>query len=776
MTPAKTPRFSQMARNPWADQWLADAAGQRNLPGADRLAEFSDRPSAWEALVAAGCSDAAVLELACMVAATKPADLTQLGPGDASLLARVTAEKHGVVALRLTGPTIVVATSNPLLATLERDLAHATGRRIDIVTASPASIADAQRRVYSSDASASAPAAAGTPVDAVARTGQGASTQPPRRSTSVAAQPERPHADDPDSGRSHITELVDEIFADALKEGASDLHFEPKSDGLLVRFRVDGGLFDSRRLPVAESAQVVRRIKVLANVDIADSMRPQDGRATIVHEGRSIDLRISTLPLGGSSEKVVVRVLDSRVAERELNVIGYTPRELARVQRLLELPEGLILVTGPTGSGKTSTLYAAVRHVHRSDLNIVTVEDPIEYRIEGINQVQVNEKTRMTFAASLRSILRQDPDVVLIGEMRDAETASIAVKAAMTGHLVLSTLHSSDALSTLDRLYGMDIDTGALAAALKGIVGQRLVRKLCRQCAMPITLADLTVRQQKLLAGRQAAKLQKPVGCAECRGTGYKGRTIVAEIFLVTPMIQRAIARRADLAELSDLAKQCGTLSMWESGLERVLDGTTSLHELLDNVPAPIEETEGSSEQADIDALLAQLLAKPTGHPAPVRPTLPEFEDIQPPSDTVPFRSPSAPVASRAPTRGHGASLRVLVVDDDHAHRRALAAALSREGLAVIEAADGEAALSYARRLHPDVIVTEIALPRLDAPGLLQALAIEGIRARVIVYTRQTDHELHAWLSELGAEDIVPSSVEPSALAVRLRGKVVSVA
>ena len=490
MTPAKTPRFSQMGRKPWADQWLADAAVQRNLPGADHLAGFSDRPSAWEALVAAGTSAAAVLELACAVAATKPADLTQLGPADASLLARATAEKHGVVAVRVTGPTIVVATSNPLHATLERDLAHATGRRIDIVTASPASIADAQHRVYATEPAANAPVAMGAPLEVAGGSGPGASGQPPRRSTTVAAHPERQQADDPESGRSHITELVDEIFTDALKEGASDLHFEPKSDGLLVRFRVDGGLFDARRLPMSESAQVVRRIKVLANVDIADSMRPQDGRATITHEGRSIDLRISTLPLGGSSEKVVVRVLDSRVAERELNVIGYTPKELTRVQRLLELPEGLILVTGPTGSGKTSTLYAAVRHVHRSDLNIVTVEDPIEYRIEGINQVQVNEKTRMTFAASLRSILRQDPDVVLVGEMRDAETASIAVKAAMTGHLVLSTLHSSDALSTLDRLYGMDIDTGALAAALKGIIGQRLVRKLCPQCAIPIVLAD----------------------------------------------------------------------------------------------------------------------------------------------------------------------------------------------------------------------------------------------------------------------------------------------
>ena len=203
-------------------------------------------------------------------------------------------------------------------------------------------------------------------------------------------------------------------------------------------------------------------------MDIADTMRPQDGRLAVQFEGRNIDMRVSTLPLGGMSEKVVMRALDSRTAARDLDAIGYTERELLKVRRLLELPEGLMLVTGPTGSGKTSTLYAAVRHLHRPDLNIVTVEDPIEYRIDGINQVQVNEKARMTFAASLRSILRQDPDVVLVGEMRDAETASIAVKASLTGHLVLSTLHASDALSTLDRLYDMDISSADRSSESSG--------------------------------------------------------------------------------------------------------------------------------------------------------------------------------------------------------------------------------------------------------------------------------------------------------------------
>ena len=479
-----------------------------------------------------------------------------------------------------------------------------------------------------------------------------------------------------------------------------------------------------------------------------------------------------------------MRVIDSRVAARDLDVIGYTPKELAKVKRLLELPEGLMLVTGPTGSGKTSTLYAAVRHVHRPDLNIVTVEDPIEYRIDGINQVQVNEKARMTFAASLRSILRQDPDVVLIGEMRDAETASIAVKASMTGHLELSTLPASDALSTLDRLYGMDIDTGALSGALKGIIGQRLVRTLCDACAAPATLAELPTHQQSLLSGRKTERLRKPVGCASCRGTGYRGRTLVAEIFLVTPAIQRAISRRANLAELSELARDCGAITMWESGLERVLSGATSLFELLDNVAAPMSEAPDSNPQADVDALLAQLLAKPVSHPAPPREQLPDLPDV---TDSAFIRSidigdgatPALvsdaarvrPVASS--NRGSDA-LRVLVVHDVHADRRRIADALIADGITVIEAADGEQALAYARRLRPPVILTEIALPRLDAVGLLQALALEQLTPRVLIHTRQTDTELHAWMLELGAEEVMLSSVPVRALVGRVRGMAVA--
>ena len=749
MTDAST-QITYIPPASWPDRWLADAAVRRALPCAEHLSEHENRPSAWEALRAAGASDASILELACAVSATKPADLSSVGTGNASLLTQAIAERFGVVPVRSNGGTLVVATANPLSATLESELASASRRSIHIVTASPTDLAAARLRCY------------------------GASAPRSESSSAPKAISKETDADDLDSARSAIAELIDVLMQQALREGASDLHFEPKEDGLLVRFRVDGALYDVRRVPGDQSAQLVRRIKVLAGMDIADTMRPQDGRMTVQFDGRNIDMRVSTLPLGGMSEKVVMRALDSRTAARELDAIGYTERELAKVRRLLELPEGLMLVTGPTGSGKTSTLYAAVRHLHRPDLNIVTVEDPIEYRIDGINQVQVNEKARMTFAASLRSILRQDPDVVLVGEMRDAETASIAVKASLTGHLVLSTLHASDALSTLDRLYDMDIDTGALAAALKGIIGQRLVRTLCESCALPVTLAELPAHQQSLLTGRKTDQLRRPVGCPACRGSGYLGRTIVAEIFLVTPLIQRAIARRADIGELLELARECGTITMWESGIDRVLAGRTSLFELLDNVAAPVRESPETNPQADVDALLAQLLAQPVSHPAPAREPLPDIPVLSPSGaafirsvDAADGEAATPTVTARAPR-----AARVLVVDELRANRREMADAVIAAGMTALEAADGEQALAYARRLRPDVIVTDVALPRLDAIGLLQALTAEQLPIRVLIRTRQTDAALREWLLELGALDVLGMEARGVVLALRGMGAV----
>jgi type II secretory ATPase GspE/PulE/Tfp pilus assembly ATPase PilB-like protein len=715
--PATSPR--------WADQWLLDAFRREQEPLAERAAG-SSADSAWEALLQSGMDAAAILQMACAVSACKAADLSGTGSEQAALLPDLAALRYGVVPVRVESGVLDVACSNPLFPGIEQDLSFASGRRVRISIASPAEIRAAQSRIYGS----------------------------------LVPRPEAPRLmSKMDSREATVTggatAMLDRIVAEALAQRASDVHIEPKDNGLLVRLRIDGSLHDTLAVPEDLAAPLVSRLKVLANLDIADRIRPQDGRASTLFEGRQIDLRISTLPLGGRSEKVVVRILDSQVSTIDLGVLGFMPAELNRLHRLLSLNEGMILVTGPTGSGKTTTLYSALQHVQSRESNIVTVEDPIEYRLDGINQVQVNERAGLTFAAALRSILRQDPDVVLVGEIRDAETAGIAIKASMTGHLVLTTLHTNDAASAVSRLVDIGAELGALSGALKGIVAQRLVRRLCDDCSEPMALTDLPMDQQALLMGRRTDKLRRSVGCASCRGTGFRGRMVVAEVLVVTPEIQRAIARGANVAEIAELAEDRGMLTLWRAGVERVLAGSTSLHELLDNIAAPISETDTS--QSDVDALLSQLLdaGKKGASTAPA----PRSAASPPVQQRVIAATGSSSSAGRT---------RVLIVDDDREARRILRTDLEREGIAVIEAADGEAALAYARRLGPDVILTELPLPRLDGIGLLQALVGEAGAPPVLVYTSQTDDALLDWARELGALDVLSRQVEARVLIARL--------
>lgn len=790
------------AAKPWPDRWLSEAATRRGLPGSERLMQFTHMATAWQALVAAGAAEQAVLDLACLVSATKPADLSRVGPAEAALMARGTADKFGVVPVRLDGAKLVVASPNPLSSTLERDLAIATGKRIDVVTASPSAVSAASRRMYADPTFALDPALTRfkTPTGVRAVAAQ----EPPRQRPAALPMLGVDELDDRrEAAEAPASAVIDQIFAEALREQASDVQLEPKEDGVLVRFRVDGSLYDARRLSAEQGAQVARQLKLLAKLDAADVVHAQSGQASLAHEGRVMDIRVSTTPRGGVSERVVVRILDPRITSRDLDAIGYTAKQLASLKRLLELPEGIVLVAGPAGSGKTSTLYAALRQVARADAVIASVEDPIEYRIGGVNQLQVNERTGTTFGAALRSVLRERLDVLLVGEMRDTETASVAVEAAAKGPLVLSALNATDALGALDRMQSLGLDATALGAALEGIVAQRLIRKLCDDCAQPVAPSELPAHQQQLLHGRQTALLRRPVGCPRCRGTGYHGRTLVAEIFMVTPLLKQAISGKADSGTLGQIARDEGMTSMWESGLERVLGGTTSLYELLDNFAPPIVAAEAGSAQTDIDAMLAELLA-PTievSAPAPSSPAAPaisapsemeflrslEIDDVviraTPASapaivSAEPPQPPSAAASAAPPARPStpSAALRVLVVDEDQSDRRRLADALTREGMTVLEASDGESALAYVRRLKPDVIITEAVLPRLDAIGLLQAMSDEALTARVFVYTRQTDPALHGWLRELGTEAVIPRTVDAEVIAARLRARVSSAA
>jgi general secretion pathway protein E len=374
-----------------------------------------------------------------------------------------------------------------------------------------------------------------------------------------------------------VIKLVDHIVAEGISIGASDIHLEAGESGIAVRYRIDGMLKEVMVLPKAVGVPLVSRIKIMSQMDIADRLRPQGGRARVAINGARVDLRVSTLP-ASHGEKVVIRILDSRAALRSVESLGLDPVDGPRMQKLLEVREGLILVTGPTGSGKTTTLYAALRMLQHRGVNIITVEDPVEYRIPGIVQVQIHEKAGLTFASALRSVLRQDPDVVLIGEIRDRETAAIALQASLTGHLVFATLHTNDACSSITRLTDLGVDSAKLAGALKGVVAQRLIRRLCPVCKQ---VANAGVPRRLVGSIPESSMIYIPVGCGECAMTGYSGRIAVTEVLVTTPEVERAIAGNEPPERLLAAARSSGTRSLWGCGAAQLVAGNTSAQELV---------------------------------------------------------------------------------------------------------------------------------------------------------------------------------------------------
>ncbi|WP_304090466.1 GspE/PulE family protein [Phascolarctobacterium succinatutens] len=362
------------------------------------------------------------------------------------------------------------------------------------------------------------------------------------------------------------------LVEQAVAAGASDLHLEPMRDVVRVRIRVDGLLRELVRLPLAAYSTLVTQLKVAANMDIAEKRVPQDGRIALELDGRSVDLRLSTLPttLG---EKIAIRLLAQQEL-LQLEELGFTQENLVCYRRLFTQPNGLILLTGPTGSGKTSTLYATLAELDAATRNIITLEDPVEYSLPGINQVAVNRRSGMTFAKGLRAIVRQDPDVIMLGEIRDEETAGIAVQAALTGHLVLSTLHTNSAAGAVYRLLDMGIAPYLLAAALRGVVAQRLVRRLCPACRRQRTA---TAAEHGFLA---AATVWEQQGCEQCQAAGYRGRVAVQEVLPLTVRLQQLVLQRAPVEELEQAARAEGLRSLAEDAAAKALDGLTTVQEL----------------------------------------------------------------------------------------------------------------------------------------------------------------------------------------------------
>ncbi|MFA6753064.1 MAG: GspE/PulE family protein [Bacilli bacterium] len=376
-----------------------------------------------------------------------------------------------------------------------------------------------------------------------------------------------------------ITEIVNAIIIDAIKKEASDIHFDPNEDGLKIRIRIDGNLFDYSIVPLYVQKNMITRIKIIAGMNITESRTPQDGAIKNNLENKQVDLRVSSLPTN-LGEKIVIRILDYSKSSAGIEELGFNKTNLEKVKDIIRNPNGIILVTGATGTGKSTTVYAILQVLNTEDRNIITVEDPIEMNIEGINQVQVISDIGLDFATALRSILRQDPDIIMIGEIRDDETARIAVRAAITGHLVLSTIHTNTSLNTIERLLDMNVERYLLGSAISGIISQKLARKLCARCrgSRPTNTYEKKIFKDAL--NIDVDNIYTPVGCNECNA-GYRGRIAIHEVLKINQEIQDAITKNTSKEKLRKLVYSSGTITMLQDGLAKVVEGETTFEEIL---------------------------------------------------------------------------------------------------------------------------------------------------------------------------------------------------
>lgn len=378
---------------------------------------------------------------------------------------------------------------------------------------------------------------------------------------------------------SPIVRLVNQIIANGVAQRASDIHFDPHETGFRVRYRVDGVLRTERSLPKHMQNMVTARVKILGNLNITENRVPQDGRIKSTVNFKPVDIRLSTLPTI-YGEKIVMRILDLSNAATAIDKLGFSEQNEALFRKMIARPNGIVLITGPTGSGKSTTLYAALSQLNKEGVNIITVEDPVEYRIEGVNQIQVKDEVGLTFATGLRSILRQDPDIVMIGEIRDLETAEIATRASLTGHLVLSTLHTNSAVESISRLDDMGIEPFLISSSVVGIMAQRLVRRICRDCSETIQATD---REKEIFAeaGLHIETVQKGRGCVACNQTGYRGRLAIHELLPIDRKVKDFILQRENIGVIRDYMKQAGYRSLVEDGFIKIIEGLTTTEEVL---------------------------------------------------------------------------------------------------------------------------------------------------------------------------------------------------
>lgn len=725
----------------FTDEWLVtiltpllpDGAIERfRTTGTDRQA------SLWEKVIDSKAMGEAELLAALSARCRIPvADLSLATDAARDALPEALARRHQCVPIVVTDSLLEVATASPYDVGAEQSLAFATGREVRMSLASAAAIARKLDELYGSGRS-----------DDVAHLLEGMGTYDIT---------EIDESDDHDleavaaeASSRPIVKLVDVLLADGITSRASDIHIESAETAVIVRYRIDGVLRQAMTIPRKAGIPLISRIKIMSGLDIADRLRPQDGRARVAVNGNPVDLRVSTLP-ATHGEKVVIRILNTQSTMLALPSLGLYPEEQEIIRRLLQNKEGIVLVTGPTGSGKTTSLYACIREIQGEGINIVTIEDPVEYRLgQNIVQVQTNDRQGLTFAAALRSILRQDPDVVLVGEIRDLETAQVAVQASLTGHLVLSTLHTNDAPNTVTRLVDMGLEAFKIGAALRGIVAQRLMRRLCPYCRALVAHADLPHRVAGFIPA--GAEIYQAVGCGQCTQTGYRGRFSIVETLVMSTELERLVGTNTTAEKIGMAAREAGMLTLFECGLRHVLDGHTSIEELMrvTDVPAvpivalpdimPVGTAAGHTavEVAPREALLSGLEL---------------LDEAQFPAH---------------PTRASRGT--ILLVEDEDTLRRVMRDLLEQDGYVIHEARDGSEALEQVDRHAPDLVLLDLNLPNVDGYTVLSQLrSREHTRdLPVIVLTARGDEDNEVRVLGLGANDFLTKPFRPRALAARI--------
>ncbi|MEO8945537.1 MAG: ATPase, T2SS/T4P/T4SS family [Gemmatimonadaceae bacterium] len=636
-------------------------------------------------------------DLAVQVAALFRLSVAQLGaiePRAVKLVPEKIARKHHVLPLRESQNEIVIAISDPTDYNAEQAVQFTAGRRVVLHVAGYHALLDAINAQYSPERA----------MEGLLR-----SMDVTLGDVKVVENEAVDQVAASEAEAAPVIQLTNMVLHAAIACNASDIHLEPGRHQGVVRFRVDGVMRQYMQMPLIALTRVVSRIKVIAKLDIADRLRPQDGRTRVSIAGRTFDMRISTVPTR-EAEKAVIRILNPD-ASRSLEDLGIAAHELARLKYLLSFREGIVIVTGPTGSGKTTTLYGGVRELAAQAINIMTVEDPVEYELQGVTQIQIDPKRDVTFASALRAILRQDPDVVFVGEIRDAETAKIALQAAATGHLVLSTLHTNDAVGAVQRLIDLGLERSALAPALRGVIGQRLIRRLCNSCSIeqPAERDAATTRLERAFGVRQS---RRAVGCKECGETGYRGRIPLDEVLVNSPDFHEKLARSAPSAELQRAAEKGGMRPIREVALGQVVVGETTLDE--------VERVLGEGE-------------------AP-----PERDEKQ----------------------------RILVVDDDAVTRELAVGVLKASGFAVEQATDGQAALDMlSRDTHYSLVTLDLGMPRVDGLEVLRQMRSNANTAGlpIIVLTSADSEEAEVNLMNEGADDYLRKPLDPARFIARVR-------